>query len=69
MLVSFCDCTERADRGTIELIIIYMHTTHALSPKGQQRHLRHPSETPKFYQNYLTISYTADVTGGKPIAF
>jgi hypothetical protein len=46
----------------------YIHTTHALSPKGYQRHLRYSSETPKFYQNYLAISNTADVTDGKAIA-
>jgi hypothetical protein len=39
---------------------IYIHTTHALSPKGYQRHLRYSSETPTFYQNLATI--------GKPIA-
>jgi hypothetical protein len=48
--------------------MLYIHTTHALSLKGQQRHLRYPSETPTFYQNYLAIRNTADVTGGKPIA-
>jgi hypothetical protein len=30
-------------------------TAHALSPKGQQGHLRHSSETFTFYQNYLAI--------------
>jgi hypothetical protein len=46
----------------------YIHTsTHALFPKGQQRHLRFYFETPTFYQNYLAMSNTADVTG-KPIA-
>jgi hypothetical protein len=45
----------------------YIQTTHALSPKGYQRHLRYYSETPTFYQNYLAMSNTADVTGGKPI--
>jgi hypothetical protein len=40
-------------------ILSYMHTyilvhaTHALSPKGSQRHLKYSSETPTFYQNYL----------------
>jgi hypothetical protein len=28
----------------------------------------HSSETPTFYHNYLGMSNTADVTGGKPIA-
>jgi hypothetical protein len=45
----------------------YIYTTHALSSKGQQRHLRYSSETPTFYQNYLAMSNTVDVTGGKPI--
>jgi hypothetical protein len=31
-------------------------------------HLRYSSETPTFYQNYLAMSNTVDVTGGKPIA-
>jgi hypothetical protein len=30
--------------------------------------LRYFSETPTFYENYLTMRNTADVTGGKPIA-
>jgi hypothetical protein len=45
-----------------------IHTTHALSPKGQQRHLRYSSEMPTFYHDYSAMSNTADVTGGKPIA-
>jgi hypothetical protein len=45
-----------------------IHTTHALSPKGQQRRLRYSSVIPTFYQNHLAMSSTADVTGGKPIA-
>jgi hypothetical protein len=41
-----------------------MHTTHALSPQGQQRYLIYSSETPTFYQNdYETV----DVPDGKPI--
>jgi hypothetical protein len=44
------------------------HTTHAPSPKGKKRHLRYSSETLTFYQNYLAMRNTADVTGGKPIA-
>jgi hypothetical protein len=39
-----------------------IHTYHALSPK---RHLRCPSETPTFYQNYLAMSNTSDVKGGE----
>jgi hypothetical protein len=31
-------------------------------------HLRYCSETPTFYQNYLAMCNTTDVTGGKPIA-
>jgi hypothetical protein len=34
----------------------------------QHRHLRYSFETPTFYQNYLAMSNTADLTGGKPIA-
>jgi hypothetical protein len=48
--------------------LTYIHTTHALSPNGEERHLRYSSEKPTFYQNYLAMSNTADVTGGKPIA-
>jgi hypothetical protein len=29
-------------------IQLYIHTTHAPFPKGQQRHLKHSSETPTF---------------------
>jgi hypothetical protein len=46
----------------------YIHTTHALSPKGWKRYLRYSSETPPFYPNYLAMSNTAFVSGGKPIA-
>jgi hypothetical protein len=46
----------------------YIHTTNALSPKGQQRRLIYSFETPTFYQNDLAMRNTADVTGGKPIA-
>jgi hypothetical protein len=35
---------------------------------SEQRHLRYSSETPTFYQIYLTMTNTSDVTGGKPIA-
>jgi hypothetical protein len=48
--------------------ITYAHNAHALSPKGYQRHLRYSSEIPTFYQNYLAMRSTADVTGGKAIA-
>jgi hypothetical protein len=43
-------------------------TTHALTPKGQQRHHKHSPETPTLYQNDLIIRNTAGGTGGKPIA-
>jgi hypothetical protein len=46
---------------------VYIHTTHAISPKGQQRHLRHYSETSTFYQD-LAMRNTANVTDGKPTA-
>jgi hypothetical protein len=44
------------------------HTTHVLSPTVKQRYLRYSFETPTFYQNYLAMSNTADVTVGKPLA-
>jgi hypothetical protein len=59
-------CAVVADQK--KYIHTYIHTTHALSPKGKQRHLRYYSETPTFYQNFLAIRNTADVTGGKPFA-
>jgi hypothetical protein len=31
---------------------------------AEQRHLRYSSETPTFYQNYLAMKNTTDVTGG-----
>jgi hypothetical protein len=52
----------------VECIHTYIHTTHALSPKGQQRYLKYSSETPTFYQHWIAMRNTADVTGGKPIA-
>jgi hypothetical protein len=45
---------------TLTLKHTYIHIAHALS-------LRHSSETPTFYENYLAMSNTPDVTGGKPI--
>jgi hypothetical protein len=48
-------------------IFNYIHTTHVLSRKEQQRHLRYSSETPTFYQ-YLAMRNTAYVTGCKLIA-
>jgi hypothetical protein len=52
----------------------YIHATYALSPKGSRgvsdippRRPRNKG-TPTFYQNYLAMSNTADVTGGKPLA-
>jgi hypothetical protein len=47
---------------------MFIHTTHALSPKEEQRHLRYSCETLTFYQNYLAYENTVSVTGGKPIA-
>jgi hypothetical protein len=41
--------------------------THALSPKGQQRHPR-STEMPIFYLYDLALGNTVDVTGGKHIA-
>jgi hypothetical protein len=48
-------------------VYTYIHTTNASSPKRQQRHHRHSSETPTLSQNHLAMSNTADVTSGKPI--
>jgi hypothetical protein len=45
----------------------FIHTTHALSPKGS-RGISDIVPRPAFYQNYLPVRNTADVTGGKPIA-
>jgi hypothetical protein len=45
----------------------FIHTTHALSPKGYQRHLRYSFKTLTFYQNYLAMRNTVDVTGGKAL--
>jgi hypothetical protein len=47
------------------LTIIHTYIPHTLYP-GQGL-LRHSSEMPTFYQNYLAMRNTADVTGGKPI--
>jgi hypothetical protein len=38
----------------------YIHTTHALSLKGEQRHHRYFSEKPTFYQNYLAMMNTVN---------
>jgi hypothetical protein len=46
----------------------YLHTAHACSPKGWQRHLRYSSETPTFCQNYFAMRTTADVSDSDPIA-
>jgi hypothetical protein len=43
-----------------------IHTTHTLLLK--QKHPRHSSEVPAFYQNELTMKNTANMAGGKPIA-
>jgi hypothetical protein len=57
------------------LIQLYIHTTHALSLNGQQRHLRYSSRDTRktwvsypFYQNLLAMRNIADVIGGKSIA-
>jgi hypothetical protein len=49
------------------LVFLYIHTTHALSPKGWKRYLRYSSETSTFYQNISAMRNTADVIGGKPM--
>jgi hypothetical protein len=45
-----------------------LHTIHALCPKMYQKHLRYAPEMPTFYQNYLAMSNTVDMIGGKFIA-
>jgi hypothetical protein len=46
-----------------------IHTYHSrLIPEEVAEASRYSSETPEFYQNYLAMSNTAEVTGGKPIA-
>jgi hypothetical protein len=49
---------------------LYIHTYIPLTlyPRRGSRGVRYSSETPTFYQNYLAMRNTADVTGGKPIA-
>jgi hypothetical protein len=47
---------------------IYIHTTHALSPKEYQKHLGYSSQLPTFYQIYLAMRNIANVTDGQPIA-
>jgi hypothetical protein len=42
--------------------------SRGISDIPPKRHLRYSSETPTFYQYYLAMSNTADVTNGKPIA-
>jgi hypothetical protein len=37
-------------------------------PEGVAENLRYSSETPTFYQNYLTMRNTVDVASGNPIA-
>jgi hypothetical protein len=49
---------------------MYIHTYIPLMlypQSGSRGNLRYYSESPTFYQNYLAMSNTADVTGGKPI--
>jgi hypothetical protein len=47
-------------------MMINIHTTHALSPRGWQIQLRYSSKTPSFYQNDSAMR-TIDLSGGKPI--
>jgi hypothetical protein len=58
----------RPDADGVRCLHTYIHTTHALSSKGQQSHLRYSSEMPTFYHNYSAMRNTADMAGGKPIA-
>jgi hypothetical protein len=60
----------KIDSSYVKLCNIYTIYTYIpltlLSLKGEQRHLRYSYETPTLYQNYLAMSNTVDVTGGKP---
>jgi hypothetical protein len=58
--------TYRERQREATLFYIMLHTTPALSPKEQQRHLRYSSGMLTFYQNYLLTRNTLNVTGGKP---
>jgi hypothetical protein len=54
---------------SISMGILYIPTYHSpFIPEGYQRNLRYFSKKPTFYQYYLAMSNTADMTGGKPIA-
>jgi hypothetical protein len=46
----------------------YIHTTHALSPKGSRDTSDIPPRHPPFYQNDSAMRNIADMTGGQPIA-
>jgi hypothetical protein len=52
----------------MRFVVSFLHATHALSPKGQQKHLR-STKAQTFYQNDLAMKNTSDIIGGKPIAF
>jgi hypothetical protein len=43
--------------------ITYIHTTHALTPKGHQGHLEYFFPDIHVFQNYSAMRNTADVTG------
>jgi hypothetical protein len=56
-------------QGLVALVETLIHTYHSrFIPEGVAEAWRYCSETPMFYQNYLAVRNTADVTGGKPIA-
>jgi hypothetical protein len=46
----------------------YSYTYHSRFIPGRVAESSQIFLTPTFYQNYLAMSNTADVTGGKPIA-
>jgi hypothetical protein len=57
-----------------KIILYYIHTYHSrFIPEGVIRDITdippRPPPIPTFYQNYLVMSNTADVTGGKSNAF
>jgi hypothetical protein len=57
------------DDGTLEICQLYFtYIPLTLYPRRGSRGISDIAPTPTFYQNYLAVRNTADVTGGKPIA-
>jgi hypothetical protein len=47
--------------------VLYILSTHVLSPKGKPKFFRYSLETSTFYQSKLAMRNSADMTGGKLI--